>query len=245
MHFLKNLCLFISLLVLSFCTNNTTFESQDQHWIWQKQLIKEIIKRNYPIINNDTIKVYHNGLKHSLLDTILIEKTLVQLIYNDQNLFMNDGYFLKLEKKNSKVNYELTYSNNSKAINGSVNISEISILALTSYPTAYLYLKPLNIDGILKRIFFDLEMNFWIRTNQNEKLIVLDNFNQSVNSEINNYHLTNSKEINKISYILSSKKGNKDLNIRLESIDKKIVGLFHFKKLPQGYFLIDKKILIK
>lgn len=242
----KYLVLFISLLVFSSCTYETKFESHDQQWIEQKQFIKAIIKENN-LDNSDTLKIYSNGLKHAMLDTLIFHKTVVNLIYNSEKPLMSSGYFLKIDTLNSSKNYELYNLSDSKYfIKSSLNTSEILPIDSNAYPTVFLYLFPLkNEVDIIKRVLFDVEMNFWIKDNQNEKVSILNRFNQSANLEINNFNLLHSKTENKYSYILSSNKNDEFLSLTLESLDKNVSCLFKFKKSSEGYYLEDKYIAIR
>lgn len=245
--YFKEIILFLSLLVLFSCTNETKFESKDQKWIEHKQFIKTVIKKNKLEFNYDTIKIYHNGPQHALLDTITIDKTVVNLIYNSEQAMMDKSYFLKIDTLSSDKNYELySFNASNYLIKSSVNTSEILPIDSNAYPTAYLYLFPLkNEVDIIKRVLFDVEMNFWVKDNQNEKVSILNRFNRSVNLEINNYNLLDSKTDNKYSYILSSKKNDEFLSLTLESLDKNVSCLFKFKKSSEGYYLEDKYIVIR
>lgn len=242
----RKVFIFLTIFIVTSCSKPSIKKSKDKQWIEQKQFIKAIIKENN-LDNSDTLKIYSNGLKYAMLDTIIFNKTVVNLIYNNDAPLMNDGYFLKIDTLNSNKKYELYNLSDSKYfIKSSLNTSEITPIDSNAYPTAYLYLFPLkNEVDLIKRMLFDVEMNFWVRSNQDERVSVLNKFNQSLNLEINNYNLLNSNTENKYSYILSSDKNDEFLSITLESLDKNVSCLFKFKKSSDGYYLEDKYIAVR
>ena len=237
------------LFLFSFSCNQIKeeFESSDQQWMREKQILKKILSDNHLVFNNSAIVYDEDNFAH--LDTFQIGNKIFKLQIRKERPSILDSNYIQLNTDGNKINYTVFDSKNKSEIKtGSINIKDFPLSSLDLYPTAYLYLYPLrsNID-ILKRVLYDVELNFWIKsaTNKYLKIRALNNFlNQD--TSINYFHLTKRNDpLKKEDLTLNVSLQNKKLLLTIKHDSLNVIAKFFFVKQQKGYYLEKKEIQIK
>lgn len=223
------------------------FESSDQQWMREKQILKTILSDNQLAFNNSAIVYDEDNFAH--LDTLQIGNKIFKLLIRKKRPSILDSNYIQLKTDGNEINYKVFDSKNkSNSKIGAINIKKFPLSSLDLYSTAYLYLYPLknNID-IVKRALYDVELNFWIKSATNKYLKIRD-LNNFLNQDTSiNYFLfiKRSYPLKKEDLSLNASLKNNKLLLTIKHDSLNVIAKFIFIKQQKGYYLEKKEVQIK
>lgn len=243
---MKKLVFLLFLFCFS-CNQIKEFESSDQKWMREKQILKKILLDNHLVSNNSAIVYDENNFAH--LDTLQIGNKIFKLLIRKERPSILDSNYIQLKTDGNEINYKVFDSKNkSNSKIGTINIKKFPLSSLDLYSTAYLYLYPLknNID-IVKRALYDVELNFWIKSATNKYLKIRD-LNNFLNQDTSiNYFLfiKRSYPLKKEDLSLNASLQNNKLLLTIKHDSLNVIAKFIFIKQQKGYYLEKKEVQIK
>ena len=126
---------FLLFLFSCSCNQIKEFESSDQKWMREKQILKKILSDNHLVFNNSAFVYDEDNFAH--LDTLQIGNKIFKLKIRKERPSILDSNYIQLKTDGNKINYKVFDSKNKSDFKiGSINIKDFPLSSLNLYPTA-------------------------------------------------------------------------------------------------------------